>query len=230
MSRDLTVAMGAALDGAVSRPAFFARFGFDSGVVRLWTGAGSVDFDGESYLGAGDLIGYELPQESNGQRQSGVTLTLSGIESTWISLGLAENYQGRTCEIWYAELDETAAVVSSPLRLFKGLVDTMTIQETGETCTVALAVERAGIDFRADNSRYDHEDQQRRFAGDLGFEFLPTLEELEIPWGVPSGNTASIAQPGNTGNSNFGVTPHTRNHVGTVVTKPVNSRGRFGRG
>jgi hypothetical protein len=191
--------MVSALEGVVSRPAFFAKFHFDSGDVRLWTGYGNVDFDGETYLGAGDLIGYELPQESNGQRQSGVTLTLQGIENTWISVGLTEDYQGRDCEIWYAELDASAQVVNAPIRLFKGLCDTLAIQETGETCTVALTVERAGIDFRADNSRYDNEDQQRRFPGDKGFEFLPTLEEMEIPWGVPTTNSASVAQPGNTG-------------------------------
>lgn len=196
MSRDLTVAMVAALEAPVSRPAFFAKFAFDSGPVRIWTGFGDVDFEGDTYTGAGDLIGYELPQESNGQRQSGVSLTLSGIDATWISLGLSENYQGRVCEVWLAELDVTGVVVSSPIRLFKGLVDVLTIQETGDTCTVALSVERAGIDFRADNSRYDTEEQQRRFPGDLGFEFLPSLAELEIPWGVPTGNQQSVSQPG----------------------------------
>lgn len=191
--------MVSALGGVVSRPALFGKFWFDSGATRIWTGAGDVLLDGETYTGAGDLIGYELPQEGNGRRQSGVTLTLSGIDAAWISVALAENYQGRRCEIWAAEMSEAGAVIADPIRLFKGFIDVFTIQETGDTCTVAVTIERAGIDRRADNSRYDNEEQQRRFAGDVFFEFLPSLREKEITWGVPSQAVQAAGQGGFSG-------------------------------
>ena len=33
------------------------------------------------------------------------------------------------------------------------------------------------------NRRFTHEDQQERFSGDLGLEFVPDLQDKEIIWG-----------------------------------------------
>ena len=60
----------------------------------------------------------------------------------------------------------------------------MKIDEGPETATIALNLENRLIVLdRAKERRYTHEDQQLSFAGDLGFEFVPDLQDKEIIWG-----------------------------------------------
>ena len=60
----------------------------------------------------------------------------------------------------------------------------MKIDEGAETASITLNVENRLIVFdRPKERRFTHEDQQNRFAGDLGFEFVPDLQDKEIIWG-----------------------------------------------
>jgi hypothetical protein len=63
-------------------------------------------------------------------------------------------------------------------------MDVLKINEQAETSTIELAVENRLISFdRANERRYTHEDQQIDYAGDLGFEFIPDLQDKPIIWG-----------------------------------------------
>lgn len=185
MSRGNTTAMDAALAAQVKRLAILGDFDFDSGVVRLWSGEGTLAWGAESYLGVGSLLGVEFPEENGDGAANGATFTLSGVDGSWVSLGLTENYQGRACTLYYGLLDGAGALVADPVPFFPGVMDRMDIDDAGDTCVVRLSVERSALDNRAPGGLYDDETQQRLFAGDRGFEFVAGLEEKAIHWGVP---------------------------------------------
>lgn len=194
--------MNAALDGSVSRPAILGEMEFASGTVRLWSGMGDLVYDSNTYTGVGALLGVEFPEESSDGSSTGATFTLSGIDSSWNSLALTENYQGRDCTLYYLEFDSNWDIVADPIRFFKGVMDQMTIQDEGSTSVVSLSVERENYDSRAENSLYDDQEQKRRFPGDRGFEFLPAMQEINLHWG--SGVTASGSPGGGTGGGTGG--------------------------
>ena len=57
MSRDLTIAFATALADQSLRPVIFFEGQFATGWVRIWSGLGEVSWNGESWAGAGSLLG-----------------------------------------------------------------------------------------------------------------------------------------------------------------------------
>jgi hypothetical protein len=63
-------------------------------------------------------------------------------------------------------------------------MDVMTIDETGETCSITLTAENRLIDLeRPRVRRYTSEDQKSLHPNDKGFDFVNSLQEAEIKWG-----------------------------------------------
>ena len=93
-------------------------------------------------------------------------------------------YTNRNASIYLGLFDANKSVVSDVYTLFKGKMYIMKIDEGAETASITLNIENRLIVFdRPKERRFTHEDQQNRFAGDLGFEFVPDLQDKEIIWG-----------------------------------------------
>lgn len=185
---------------------------FDSpNELRFWTGVGDLSFGGETYTGSGNLMQISELQESSDIAARGATLTLSGIPTELIGLALDETYQGRIAKIKFGvfgrgvsdnsfllindtdsllingsgdKLEIDYADTLEMFDMFIGRMDQMTINEAGDTCTIALTVESKLIDLeRPRNRRYTDQNQQSRFSGDLAFEFVTRLQAEELEWG-----------------------------------------------
>jgi hypothetical protein len=184
MTRDLTADMQAEVVKTVLQPCFFFEAEFDSGTLRLWTGIGPITWNGVEWTGAGSLIGLSELTESQELKAVGFTITLSGISSSIISIALAEDYQGRPVKVWVGAMNDAGQIIADPHQIQGGTMDVMEIDEAGETCTVAVHVESRLIDLeRAREHRYEHEDQQAIYPGDLFFEYGVAIQEKPIVWG-----------------------------------------------
>jgi hypothetical protein len=63
-------------------------------------------------------------------------------------------------------------------------MDVMNIQEGADTCLITLKLESRLITFeKSSNRMYTLEDQKVDFPNDIGFEFIPDLQDKEITWG-----------------------------------------------
>ena len=81
-------------------------------------------------------------------------------------------------------LNTSYGVVASSYQLFQGRMDSMQINATGNTISIALSVESRLIDLEKPNeSRYTSEEQKRLFSGDLGLDFVTDLQDKDINWG-----------------------------------------------
>ena len=59
--------------------------------------------------------------------------------------------------------------------------------EAGETCEIEVMSEnKAVIINRKKDRRYTPEDQKSEYAGDLGFDFVPLLQDKEVIWKSPA--------------------------------------------
>ena len=63
-------------------------------------------------------------------------------------------------------------------------MDVMIIRETGDTSTIELKLENRLIALERPNERrMTDEDQKNLFPGDIGFEFIPDLQDKQLVWG-----------------------------------------------
>ena len=71
-----------------------------------------------------------------------------------------------------------------PFTVFDGIMDTMTIKDTGKNATVGVTAESALIALQNPKERrYTDEDQKINHPSDNGFEFVPDIQDLVIVWG-----------------------------------------------
>jgi hypothetical protein len=63
-------------------------------------------------------------------------------------------------------------------------MDTMGIEDSGDTANIGLTAESRLIDLeRSRERRYTSEDQKIDYPNDKGLEFIADLQDKEIVWG-----------------------------------------------
>ena len=187
MVRSLTAGMVTEVTAGSLQPILLVKMEFDSGDLNLWTGFGDLVFSGDTYTGAGDLLAFSTIEESVALKAVGLTGALSGIPSSIISIALAEDYMGRPVTVWFGALSSAGALIADPEPIFAGLIDSMPIEDAGDTATVQIQAEnRLARLEEARARRYTPEDQAIDYAGDLGLDFVVALNDgRQIVWGRP---------------------------------------------
>lgn len=164
----------------------FTAIGANSNVVGqsfIATGAGSgtgtVQF---AYIGAGSLIGISGLEEVGDLSAKSATISLSGVPTELVSLALQEPYQNRACRILFGVVDVTEVI-----EVFGGFMDTMDIEDSGDSSIITLTVESKLVQLeRSKERRYTHESQQPRYSGDTFFSFVSDLQDKDVIWGRSS--------------------------------------------
>ena len=214
MSRVLPDTIIDALDDNVIYPFFAVEMNFDSdNVLRLWTGVGTLTFEGVSWTGAGTLLGISSVEETKEIAAKGANISITGLPSEVLALALSTPYQGRTCKIYFGmfakgslqkestnfilledgsriELEDRSTGLTE---IFTGYMDQMNISEDAGTGTIQVSVENKLIDLeRARVARYTAEYQRSRdivgASTDAGFDFVADMQDQKLAWGRSSGS------------------------------------------
>ena len=207
MSRALTAGAIAATIATAVKPILLAELDFSSGFVRCWTGVGTLSWGGHYWLGVGTFGGVSAPEEASDLRATSITFSMSGIPNTLLASVLGENYRGRSAKLWWAFLDASNGIVADPFLVFGGRMDTVAIVQGGESASVAVTAESRLVDLeRARIRRFNDQDQQQLYPGDLGFQFIAPIQNVTLVWGqkvvagaaggtvLTTGNGAPVAQ------------------------------------
>ena len=183
MTRNLTTALNNEFISTEMSPFLAIDLAFEGGNFLTWTGYGDIQFGGNTYIGSGDIVNVGAINESSEIKANGIQITLSGIPSDLISSALIDPYQGRTAKLFLGIIND-GIVVADPYMIFKGSMDLMTIDDAGESATIALTAESRLIDLdRARERRFTSEDQKIDYPNDKGLEFITSLQEKAIVWG-----------------------------------------------
>lgn len=187
----------------------FTLIGAESNTVGLsfvatspGTGSGIVH---KSYLGAGQVVNISAVEETTEIEAKGAVVTMTGIPSSFLSLALAEPYQGRECKIYFGLWLRNSSLATQAneiitaenlfelsieddtrylAEIFSGELDQMNISEEGSTSTIAVNAENVLIKLeRPVVRRFTNEDQKSRFPNDRGLEFVAGLQDKEVFWG-----------------------------------------------
>ena len=181
--RTTTTAVDTALAAEVIRPCALVRLDFASGNVLVNSTASTITYSAEDYLGVGDLGAIDTIEEAGSVQPTGIKLTLSGIPPSYLSIALGDDYQGRDVKIYTALLDESHQLIADPVLVFQGRMDYMSIA-MAETATITITAENHLANWnRPRVRRFNDKDQQDKYPGDKGFEFVEQMIETEILWG-----------------------------------------------
>lgn len=205
MSRELSSAVVSSLEDDVIYPFYAIEMLFDGEqVLRMWTGLGTLVYEGNNWVGAGTLLNIDSVEETTEIAAKGATITLSGVASSALSLALSEPYQGRVCNIYFGMfargrlLQENSSYIlledgskvtlddgkTSLTSIFSGYMDQMNIEEGPEASTIQLLVENKLVDLeRSRVARFTSSYQKSVYPGDKGLDFVESLQDKEISWG-----------------------------------------------
>lgn len=152
--------------------------------IALNTSNWEFDFGGITYKGAHGIGSIGEIDDSPGEVK-GLQFTLSGVDSANISLALDDSavVQGTKVTIRTAVLDGgTYRIVDAPVE-WTGTLDTMSIVEDGETCTIQVTAESSAVDLlRGAALTYSNADQQMLAPGDRAFEYVLSQANTPVIW------------------------------------------------
>lgn len=184
-TRDVAAATLTAAQQELIQPVLLAKLEFDSGAVLAHSRLGDLSFGGDTYLGIGQFGGVSQTQEGSDLSRSSIALTLSNIPGDMGALVLNEYFQGRRATLYLGYIDTTTSqLVAAPAILYRGRMDNARIRQGGDTFTVTVNIEnRFAAWDKAAVRRFNNADQQSRYPGDRGFEFVEQAAEKQIVWG-----------------------------------------------
>ncbi len=143
----------------------------------------SVSGTSRTYQSNGHLRGISGVSETNKPTKNSLSLSLSGVDQTYISIALSENIINDDVYIYRGYLDSNNALISDPFLLFYGTIDEYKIIDTTTTSNIVLTVTSHWGNFSKTSGRTTTDNsQQRFFSSDKGMEFA-ALTVRDIKWG-----------------------------------------------
>jgi hypothetical protein len=184
MPRPWSPTMQGQLGAAHIKPVLFLQMQFTDGPIFVWSGLGTVTWNGIQWVGLGGLGTISAIEESSEIKATNVTFTLSGIPQDMIMHALGQVRQGNAVKLWFGSLGDNNNVLADPLQIFSGRMDVPTIDEGAATSTISIAVENRLIDLnRSRERRFTDQDQQIDHPGDLGFQYVQFIQTWNGTWG-----------------------------------------------
>tara|TARA_R100001460_G_scaffold26422_1_gene53418 strand:+ start:11 stop:664 length:654 start_codon:yes stop_codon:yes gene_type:complete len=201
--------------GADHQEIFFAiKAEFDTDDIRVWTGTDDLTISSETYTGAGSLLSIGGIEDGRDLKSSGLTVGISGMDSTVLNYALTENYQNRFITLFMGYLMGGSNEVAGTIVLFKGRMTTLTINDDPNGSNITIDAENRLIDLdRPCNLRYTKESQEFLFTGDIGLDRVNQIQDKEIVWGRSSSSGGSTGGGGSGNHSDMGRGHNFRDHM-----------------
>ncbi len=183
-----------ALKGA-THGVFMADLDFASGMIRAHDGAGTLVWNGNNYLGGGQLVGFDQIEESLDFVPRGLTFRCTGVLASLVSTAMTEIYQGRAVTLYLALLDDKLQLIDTPETIWAGVMDTMFIELDQGEGSISVACEYR-IRREALGARNTDQDQRMRASDDKFFDLIHLIPGYRSTWGE---KTAAFSNGGGGG-------------------------------
>ena len=177
---------------------------FDSDTVRVWSGTDDLTISSETYTGAGSLLSVGNVEDTFDLKSTGLSIGISGMDTTVLNLALTENYQNRFLTLFLGYLMGGSNEVAGTIVLFKGRMTSIQINDDPNGANIQVDCENRLIDLdRPSNLKYTNQAQEFLFSGDVGFNRIQALQDKEIIWGRTTSNGGGY-QGGGSGSQHDG--------------------------
>lgn len=168
---------------------------FSSGFVRIWSGTGEIQIDGNTYQGFGELCRVSDTEERSNLTVARKTYQLAGVpvDPAQVSEADIEASFGRSVTEYMGFINpDTGALLDAPEINFEGEMSNIRRVFGKEPIIEVNAEHRLIVLDASDGWRGTHEHQQEFYAGDLGFNLQPTNDLRELIWGGRRGFDGAV--------------------------------------
>lgn len=175
---------------------FFAvKAEFDTSDVLVWNGAEDLVINSETYAGAGQLLSIGGVEEDAELKSAGLSIAVSGMDTTVLEYALTENYQNRFVSLFMGFLMGGANEAAGVMTLFKGRMVNLSVSDSPDGATISIDAENRLLDLqRPSNLRYTKSAQLSIDSTDTGFNRINTLQDKTFVWGRSTSGGASAGK------------------------------------
>ena len=143
----------------------------------------NVTYDSNTYTASSLFTKLSSVTESSEIQVSNITVTFTGADQTITSIFLSNDYIEKEAEIYKGFIGSNEAVIADPFLLFKGRIESFSINETLKDSKVNISIASHWADFsKVEGRKTNTGSQQIHFPDDLGFEFASQTVQ-DIKWG-----------------------------------------------
>lgn len=168
----------AAASGAVG-VLYLVQMEFTSGTLKYTNWPVDVVVGADTYTGLGSLGGVGAITESEDGSSQSVDLELSQVNASLLSLGLGNvnTYQDQPVRIYQALTDTNFVVSGSPVLLFSGYMDKVSIKRDPPVGKIIMRCTTSGANVRGNPSalRLNDAQHQARHPGELLYQYTADL-------------------------------------------------------
>ena len=142
-----------------------------------------ITYDSNTYSASSLFTSLSSVRESSEIEVSNITISFTGADQTIISLFLSNAYMEKEAEVYKGFLDSNESVIADPFLLFKGRIESFSINESINQSNVNVLVTSHWSDFnKIEGRKTNTNSQQIHFSADLGFEYASQTIG-DIKWG-----------------------------------------------
>jgi hypothetical protein len=164
-------------------PVVFVHLDIEGSPLYLNNSNCNFEWDGQTWLGAGQMGDIEAISEAQDLIAQPVSLTLSGVDADVVTDAMDANYKGRDVVIYLALVHpDTLALQDDPEEIWSGFMDVMKLEigqnhgQIGLTCEHWLRIAPV-------ISLYTDQEQQVIESGDRFFQFTKDIPNYVGDWG-----------------------------------------------
>lgn len=160
----------------------FGELDHPDGMVRLWTGIGDIEWNGETWLGRGKLARLGQVQSSEELMISDRVMSIVGVDPAQLSL-LTGNVRNRVATFWIAGVDR-GRVIADPYLLDEVLMDAQAfpVDENGQASIVITGFSGIWTLERAQEIVWSSEEAKTEYPAETGFDLINELAQKEVRW------------------------------------------------
>lgn len=186
MTRSLTTAVKNQLATNDIRPVHLITIGFGTPVNITdcsFSLTSSVSGSSVTYSASDFILDISSFNEQTDLTKGTINLTLSGANTTFISVVLNENIINDSVTIHRGILNSSNALIADPMLLYKGTIDGFDINENKTQSLINLKIVSHWADFDKKSGRQTNNESQRRFfSSDIGMRHSAKMVK-ELKWG-----------------------------------------------
>jgi len=179
--RDISATNRAQIDASHLHEVVLVKLEWDE-PAYVHSGFGTISYDGDDYLGVGGFGSITNARESEVLGPLPITLTLSGVDSAFISLALTSVAYRDVVTVYCGYRQDDGDLVDDPWIVWNGWFEFASIsQDDSSVISITCQHDLAVLD-EISGARFSDEDQKDTYASDDGFEFVHEIPSLRLVW------------------------------------------------